>query len=589
VGLILLAALWILRPDRQSADRAASAASGTADTADTESPSDSKPISARKMIVVIPFENVGSAEDAYFATGMTEEITSRLASVSGLGVISRNSAAQYAGGNTPISQIGKELDVEYVLQGTVRWAGGDDSTRVRITPQLISVADDTQVWSDTYDRVVDDIFEVQSDIASQVIGQLDVALLGSEQQAITARPTDNLEAYKVYLRGWEYWTHPDLSQKNFQVAAQMFQRAVELDPAFAVAHAYLSLAHSRIFWFGGDASPKRMVQARAAADRALQLEPNLGEGHMALGYFHYYGSRDYETALEEFQQAEQLLPGNAEAIGAIGFIRRRQGNLESAMASFKRALELDPRAADMADNVADAAQRLREHEEADRYYDQSLSILPDQITAHAGKAMNLWAWKGDTESARALMERMPEHQSTGAIVAWTQFEVANREFESTLARLEAAPFEFFDTSTIAVLPKALNMGRVLRFMGRDEEAKAEFLEALPHMERYARELPEDPFSHVGLARVLSGLDRHDEAIAEIETAMELLPIERDALYGAQIIEWRAQVYANAGRPDEALDSIEQLLSIPYFFTRLHPNWDSLRDHPRYTEILQKYQ
>ncbi len=595
VGLILLAALWMLRPTRQAGDSPqtgapVAAASGTA--AETASATDTA-ASLRKMIVVIPFENLGAADDEYFATGMTEEITSRLASVSGLGVISRNSAAQYAGGGTPIKQIGEELGVDYVLQGTVRWAGGDGSSRVRITPQLIDVSDDTQVWSESYDRVVEDIFEVQSDIASQVIGQLDVALLGSEQQALEARPTENLEAYKTYLRGWEYWTHPDLSQRNFQVATQMFQRAVELDPGFALAHAYLSLGHSRVYWFGADSSPKRLVQARAAADRALQIDPNLGQGHMALGYVHYYGSRDYEKALAEFQQGEQLLPGDAEAVGAIGFIRRRQGNFEGATASFKRALELDPRAAGMADNVATALGRLRRHEEADRYYDRSLSILPDQIAAHVGKAMNLWAWKGDTEAARIIMERMPEHQSTAAVVAWYQFEIATREFESILARLEAAPFEFFDTSTIQVLPKPLNTGRVLKLMGRREEARAEFLEALPHMERYAREAPDDAFSHTGLARVLSGLDRHDEAIAEIEIAMELLPLEKDALYAPQIINWRAEIYADAGQPDAALDSIEELLSIPHFFTttslRLHPNWDSLRDHPRYKEILQKYQ
>ena len=589
VGLILLAGLWIFRSTDSGDERPETLTQEDTVTGDSQ---ETGAAISRKMIVVIPFENLGSTEDEYFASGMTEEITSRLASVSGLGVISRNSAAQYAGVDTPIQQIGDELGVDYVLEGTVRWAGGD-SNRVRITPQLISVADDTQVWSNTYDRVVDDIFEVQSDIASQVIGQLGIALLGTEKQAVDARPTDNLEAYKLYLRGWEYWTHPDLTQRNFQVATQMFQRAVELDPEFALAHAYLSLGHSRVFWFGGDTSPKRMVQARAAADRALQLDPNLGEGHMALGYVHYYGSRDYDAALEEFQIAEQLMPGDAEAIGSIGFIRRRQGNFEGALASFKRALEIDPRAADMAGNVADAAGRLRRFEEADRYFDRSIEILPDQINAYIGKAMNLMAWKADAGTARTILERMPEHQSTAAVISWYQFELATREFESLLDRLESAPFEFFDTSTVAVLPKALNEGQVLQLMGRDAEAEAKFLEALPHLEQYVREAPDDAFSHVGLARVLSGLKRHDEAIREIEIAREMLPLEKDALYAPQIVDFAAQIYAHAGRPEKALDDIEVMLSIPDFFTttelRLHPDWDSLRDHPRYSEILQKYQ
>jgi len=589
VGLILLAGLWIFRSTGQPQEAASAPVAATEEANGLPEPATTP---SRKMIVVIPFENLGSAEDRYFATGMTDEITSRLASVSGLGVISRNSAAQYAGGSTPIKQIGDELGVDYVLQGTVRWAGDEESSRVRITPQLISVDDDTQVWSNTYDRVVDDIFEVQTDIATQVIGQLGIALLGNEQEALQTRPTDNLEAYKYYLRGWEYWTHPDLTDRQFQVSSQMFQRAVELDPEFALAHAYLSMAHSRVYWFGGDTGRSRMVESRAAADRALQLDPNLGEAHMALGYVHYYGSRDYEQALEEFRKAEQLLPGNAEAIGAIGFIQRRQGRLDEAAASFKRALELDPRAADMADNVADALFRLRRHEEADQYFDRSISILPDQITAYFGKASNLWHWKGSADEVRSIMNRMPEHQSTSAVNSWYVSEVAIRDFDSALARLETAPFEFFDTSTIAILPKSMRIGRVLHFMGREEESRTAYQEALPHLQRYVREHPDTAHSHAGLALVLSGLGRHDEAIDEVEVAMEILPLELDALYAPQIIENRATIYADAGRPEEALDSIEQLLSIPYMMTttslRLHPNWDSLRDHPRYKEILQKY-
>ncbi len=585
VGLILLAALWILRPRQQAVETPSAAVPGT--VAAPAAP-------ARKMIVVLPFQNMGNAEDEFFAAGMTEEITSRLAAVSGLGVISRNSAAQYAGGQKTISQIGDELGVDYVLSGTVRWARDTEgASRVRITPQLIGVADDTQLWSNTYDRVIDDIFEVQSDIAGQVIGQLDIALLGTERATLEAKPTDNLEAYQLYLKGLDYSRRPDLTQRQFRVSTDMFQRAVELDPKFAQAHALLSLGHSRSYWFGIDTTEKRMMQARAAADRALRLDPNLGEGHLALGYVHYYGARDYERALEEFRQAERLSPGNVDVPAAMGFIYRRQGKFEEAAASFMKAMELDPRNGGMADEVAQANTYLRRHEEADRYYDRSIALIPDQIAAYFGKASNLWRWKGDADAGRATLERMPEHQSTSAVWAWVLSEGAMGDFDSSLRRLEAAPFEFFDTSSTAVYPKSMLKGWIYELMGEREKSVAAFGEALPHLERYAQDQPDEAFAHSGLALVLSGVGRYEEAIQEVEKAAAMLPLAKDAIYGPYIIQQSAVVYTRAGDYDTAIDRVETLMSIPYTTTatvlRLHPRWAPLRNHPRFQALLKKYE
>jgi serine/threonine protein kinase/TolB-like protein/Flp pilus assembly protein TadD len=585
VGLILLAALWILRPRQQAVETPTAVVPETV-TAPASA--------ARKMIVVLPFQNMGNAEDEYFAAGMTEEITSRLAAVSGLGVIARNSAAQYAGGEIPISQIGDELGVDYVLSGTVRWASDAvGASRVRITPQLIGVADNIQLWSSTYDRVIDDIFEVQSDIAGQVIGQLDIALLGTERQKLEVQPTDNLEAYQLYLKGLDYLRQPDLTDRQFRVSTDMFQRAVELDPDFALAHAHLSLGHSRSYWFDVDTSDKRMMQARAAADRALRLDPKLGEGHLALGYVHYYGARDYEKALEEFRQAERLSPGNVDVPAAMGYIYRRQGKFEEAAASFMKALELDPRNGAMADEVAQANTYLRRHNEVDRYYDRSIALIPDQIAAYAGKAANVWRWTGDADAARVNLERMPEHQSTSAVWAWYLSEIALGDFESILRRLEAAPFEFFDTSTIAVYPKSMAKGWAYELMGEPEKSVAAYREALPHLERYVQDQPDAAFAHSGLALVLSGMGRYEEAVQEAERAAELLPLAKDAIYGPYIVQQGAVVHMRAGDYDAAIDRVETLMSIPYTTTstvlRLHPMWAPLRDHPRFKALLKKYE
>ena len=265
--------------------------------------------------------------------------------------------------------------------------------------------------------------------------------------------------------------------------------------------------------------------------------------------------------------------------------------MEEAAASFKQALELDPRSASTALDAGIVYQLLRRHQEADRYYDRSISILPDQTAAYGGKAQNLWSWQGNAAAARGVLERMPEHQSTSAVAAWTTNEMAMRDFASALRRLEAAPFEFFDTSTIAVFPKSMRKGRVLGLMGRREESLAAYREALPHLERYVGEAPDDPFSHSGLAQVLTGLKRHDEAIREIERAAEMLPLERDAMYAPFIIETRARIYTNAGRSEAAIDDLQTLLSIPFSTTvtslRLHPDWEPLRDHPRFQALIER--
>jgi len=298
----------------------------------------------RKKLVVLPFENLGPPEDAYFAAGMTEEITNRLARVSGLGVISRTSAVQYDRTGKTIRQIGSDLGVGFVLAGSVRWERrAEGPGRVRISPQLIRVTDDTHLWASSYDRVLDDIFAVQSEIAEAVVGRLGVALLPAEQRAIAARPTKSLKAHQAYLRGLEYFWDPDLAKESHELAIRMFERAVGHDPAFVAAHSLLSETHSSLYWFGYDRSPECLEAAREAALRALDLDPDSPEGHRALGTYHYYGHRDYRQAIEEFRLAAKRLPNDTLIAAYIGVVRRRQGSFHEGIAGLEKALGLDPR------------------------------------------------------------------------------------------------------------------------------------------------------------------------------------------------------------------------------------------------------
>jgi len=301
---------------------------------------ESRPASERKMLVVLPFENLGPPEQAYFAAGMTEEITSRLAAVSGLGVISRSSAAQYNRTGKTMKEIAGDFGVNYVLDGTVRWnPTADGENKVRITPELIGVADDTQLWSERYDRVIDDIFVVQSEIAAQVVQKLGVTLLVDDQQIIEAKPTENLEAYDYYLRGKDY-TARRANRKDAEIAVQMYEKAVDLDPNFAIAYAALSQARIWVSWVFGQID--QVPKAKEALDRARQLAPDLAETHLASGYYYYYGSRDYDRAMEHFNIVQRRQPNDAEVAAAIGFIRRRQGKWEQAAMQLEQAVELDP-------------------------------------------------------------------------------------------------------------------------------------------------------------------------------------------------------------------------------------------------------
>jgi serine/threonine-protein kinase len=544
------------------------------------------------MLVVLPFENLGSTEDAYFAAGMTEEITSRLAAVSGLGVISRNSAQQYADTGKTTREIGQELGVDYVLEGTVRWAKEGDSSRVRITPQLIQVSDDTHLWADTYDRVIDDVFALQSDIAQNVVESLGVTLLEPERRSLDAQPTENLEAYQAYLRGLEYLQHPDFSRRVFELAAEMFERAVELDPAFALAQAQLSLAHSRMYWFGFDGSQERLGRARTAVEQALALEPDLPEAHMAKGYVHYYGAREYDAALREFDIAEAARPGDSEILSATAYVLRRQGRFEEAATRLEEAFDLNPRDAGLANARGTNFESLRRWDEALSAYGLSISIQPDQINSYYSKAGVHSSGRGDLKAAREILESVPEQDEPDVLFNWVLLELLERDYQAVLDRLDSATVDVHEGSQSGEVGNGYWMGIAHQLLGDTEEARAAYEEELKSLLEAALERPDSPWIRSNVGLVYAGLGRKEEAIREAVRGVEILPTSRDALYGPILVYFLAQVYAQVGEPEKALDLIEDSLTTPNGLTvhdlRLGPVWDPIREHPRFEELLENH-
>jgi len=545
--------------------------------------------SDRKKIAVLPFENLGAAEDEYFSDGLTEEIISRLAELNGLAVISRTSALQYKGTIKTIGQIGEELDVDYILEGTVRWERSGDDSRIRVTPQLIQVEDDTHLWTERYDAVLAGVFEIQSDIAASVAEAMGMTLLEPAAGPGGQQPTENLEAYTYFLRG------RDLLKRGFTEegtwgAFEQLQRAVDLDPNFAQARAWLSRAHSQLYWFFFDRSDERLEMARQELDRALELDPESPSAHLALGEL-LYRLRDYERALPELQIARTKLPGDGEVAHTIGIALRRKGDWEATIEPLRESAELDPQSAETIHTVGSTLFYMRRYEEATSHLDRATTIQLDWPQPMLYRAWVELAWNGDVEAARRIIETAQERIAPNPIVPtiddvqpWHMLRVIGQEDPDWLAGL---PASFFGNDTASYL---LVMADAAERRGRVEEAAAAYQSLRAMMERRLDQRPEEARYHSMLGVASAGLGRSEEAVTEARRAIELLPVTVDALWGRAFHDNLAWIYMKLGKHDEVLETLEYVLSIPGPTTptllRLDPHYESLRDDPGFAQLIQ---
>ncbi len=540
----------------------------------------------RPMLVVLPFENLGPPEDAYFALGVTEEIMSRLARVSGLGVISRTSAFQYDRKGKTMKQIGSDLGVGFVLEGSVRWERqGDRPGRVRISPRLIRVADDTHIWAESYDRALDGIFATQSEIAAAVVNQLGVTLMPQERQGVAVRPTANLDAYQAYLRGRELYSTPDYPRRALELAIQMFERAVELDPGFAAAHAALSRVISE-FAETYDPTPAWRARAHEAARRALELDPAGPEGHGALGEYYYRVVHDHERALEELTRAAELLPNDVDLARWIGSVMLDQGRFGKALAQFERAFELDPRNPSVVQMLGVFFRLTRRYQESIRYYDLLIALVPDGATGYTMKSAVYLDW-GRPKEAREALERAPRTDDRHLLWAWWYLEYWTGNYEAALDRLAEAPeiLEFH----WGMFPRVLLEAMTYDAMNQPERTRASYAAALRVVERILVETPEDDRVRGHLGGIYFGLGRRDDGIREVRGSLERERKTANASWATDSAGLLAYMYAKAEEPELALDQLEFLLSVPSFFSygRLlfDPPLRPLRAHPRFKKLL----
>ena len=555
----------------------------------------------KNRIVVLPFENLGPPEDEYFADGITDEITARLASISQLEVIGRSSATQYKKTDKSPRQIGEELGITHILSGTVRWqrqSGGP--SKVRVTPSLVRVSDATQIWANPYEETIAEVFQVQSDIALRVAQALNVALLEPERKPMEAKLTNNPDAYGYYLRGMDYFNRGNYNRETLTLSIEMLEKAVQLDPRFIQAYVRLGRCHALMYWYHFDHTKERAAKSKEAADKALELGPDIPEAHYAKGEYYYYCRLDYERALEQLSIALKKQPRNSEVLGNIAYIKRRQGRLEENVDYLKKALEIDPRSVNLTRNLGDTYFLTRNYVEGERFFKLTIMLSPDYISPYIAPSASLaflaLSWEGNTIKAREALEEAskrissPDDQNDAHFLG-SILDIYDENFPSALKRVSLMPLIALD-GQFRFIPKDQLYAQIYGLMGVKQKEQEYYQSARLFLENKIKEQPDDSRFYSALGITCAGLGLKERAIQAATRATEILPVSKDFWRGALRVKDLAQVYVMVGEYDKAFDQIEYLLSIPGELSvpllKLDPVWAPLRTLPRFQKLVQKY-
>jgi serine/threonine protein kinase len=549
-------------------------------------------------IAVLPFENRSEDKaNAYFAEGIQDELLSNLAKIKDLKVISRTSVMQYKSGITRnLKEIAQQLGVGNVVEGSVRRSGN----RIRVSVQLIDALTDRHIWVQNYDRTLADSITLQDELATEMAAALGATLSPQEKARVKAKPTNNPAAYDAYLRGRALAGGSPFDKSNVERTIQSYQEAVKLDPTFGLAWAYLSCAQSGYYWLGHDPSPARPAAAKDAADRARALDPNLPETHLALGYYRYYGQRDFTGGLAEFQQAEKGLPNNVDVIEAIGLIQRRLGRWEEAIGGFRRIIELDPRDNIAYINLAVTYWSLRRFPEALDTADRALAWEPANTEVLGLKAFVFWA-TGDLQAVEPLLANpgieplMPGGETMPV-----------RGVQALFQRRYAAAIEILSSAVAAKTKRGERSDNEKLFLALSQKRAGDVAAARATYQRAAQDIQreletvapgsyQEAGTHAALGLTYAGLGEAASAIAEGQKAMAIYPTSKDPFGGPEEEDKMARIYALLGDADQAIPILKRLLKIPYggaitpALLRLDPMFDPFRDDPRFQKLCEEKQ
>ncbi len=541
----------------------------------------------------MPFENLSDDRNAaYFADGIQDEILTKLASIADLKVISRTSTAKYKSKPEDLKTVSQQLGVANVLEGSVQKA----ADKVRVNVQLIDARADSHLWAKTYDRDMKDVFAIQTEVAQEIADSLQAKLSPAEANTLARVPTNDAQAYDLFLKGeFEHRVaNSNLRRESFEQAARWYKEAIARDPNFALAIAQLAICQLRSHWLTDPLTEAELAQAGAMAKQAVTLAPDLAEAHIALGLFHYYGHREYEEALTEFQRAIELQPNNALAIGFVAFVHRRQGKWDRAVEELKKSIDLNPRDPYMLAGVAETYVFLRMWKEAEDKALPALTIDPHEATSMRMLLLSSLNQTGNAQEPLRLLATFPPDDlllpNTGSydMVIGTRGEtfVLGRDFKAALNAWESGAAAMTNERQPLAAKATI---RVLAGNVSGAEPAAEKARKL--LEARLREDPQDIRALKDLSWVYLALNRSADALNAARKSVELLPLEKDAVLGSGNLAALAEVQAQTGHVKEAVENLRKLLSIPAGETvsiarlKIDPVWDPIRNDPGFQQLL----
>src|SRR5215831_720892 len=557
-----------------------------------------------KSVAVLPFENLSDEkENVYFAQGIQNEILTKLAAVRDLKVISRTSTAKYQSKPDNLKTVAQELGVSTILEGPVQRAGD----KVRVNVQLIDARTDTHLWAKSYDRDFKDVLTVESEVAAQIADALKANLSPSESNVLATARTKNTEAYDLFLRGqYEFrQAESSLAADAYDRADAFYRQALTLDPNFAEAAAELARNRLSRHWFVSPLAPAGLEEVKSLIDRALALAPNSPEAHLALGLFFYWGHRQYENALAEFNHTLELQPNNADARAYCAWVYRRRGEWERSLADSQRAEELDPRDATIPTNIGVSYYALRLWKDAERAELRALAMDPHNTQAGMFLIFTRLTTTGDVDAARRALDDFPDvikgipggaagpRGATGAgdvtaVIGWPVYlDVMQRRFTDASQAVEKRAVN----DDRAHLQQLAGRVAIRVLAGEPEAAKSLGEDALPVLEARVRERPDDLFATTALSWVYLALGRNADALRVSREAADTISVEKDALAGPNFQIGLAQIEARAGAPEEAVKRLRRLLSIPaggeasIALLKVDPVWDPIRNRPDFQQLL----
>ncbi len=545
-----------------------------------------------KSIAVLPFENLSDEKgSSYLADGVQDEVLTDLAHIADLKVISRTSVMQYkTGAPRNLREIGQQLGVAYILEGAVRCVG----KQVRISAQLIDARTDLHEWAEKYDRPLDDVFAIQSEIAKTIADQLQAEIAPDEKAAIEERPTTDLAAFDLYIRAERLLLSTSFStrgKENIANAIALLDQAVARDPHFLFAWCQLATAHDALYFLGFDHTPARLSLGDVAVSTALRLKPDSGEAHLARARHLYQGYLDYEPAMAELAIAREALPNDPAVFALAGYIYRRQGRWDESTHNFENALAIDPRNFYTLQQLSLTYNLLRRYPEMAATLDRALAIVPKDIDNGLTRAEVDLSWRADPQPLHEMIYDLLGQSpaaATDLADAWLFLALSERDFPAAARALTALKDESFGVDAIQ-LSRTFGEGLTARARGDAAAAQAAFAAARAEQEKVITAQADYGPAVCILGVIDAGLGRKEDAIREGRRAVELLPLKRDPINGAHMIEFLAVIYAWSGEADLACEQLEVATKIPgtvsYGQLRLYPFWDSLRGNPRFEKIV----